>query len=435
MKDRHFIIVSFDALSNRDLKHIEELPGFKKLMDYSSYCLNVSSVYPSLTYPCHTSISTGMYPKNHGVESNTLLQLNRSSPDWNWTRDKIKTDTFYDAALRKGLTVCSLLWPVTGKSKITWNLPEIFPNRPWKHQIPVTLLNGTPIFLMDINRRFGYLRNGIKQPQLDLFVEAASHYMLKTKKPNVLMMHYVELDAMRHIHGYDSKEAQTALRSYDQKLQNLFNVLEEEKLLEKTTLFVLGDHDQIPVDTAIHMNSIFKDKGYLTVKNGKIRDYEVYCQSLDGSAYLYFGKNVSDTRKMEIRKLLQRLRDRKDFGIESVHEKERMLSYGAGRKADLMLEAKRGFYFHDAHDRPALVKQDEHQLGTDHHGKSTHGFDPQKKDYQTVFFASGKGIKQGIVLPSMCLVDEGPTFAYAMGTVLHDTDGRILSEIFDDPLI
>ena len=79
MKNRHFIIVSFDALSSRDLIDLKHLPGFQRLKENSSYCLNVSSVYPSLTYPCHTSISTGMYPKNHGVESNTLLQLNRTS--------------------------------------------------------------------------------------------------------------------------------------------------------------------------------------------------------------------------------------------------------------------------------------------------------------------------------------------------------------------
>ncbi len=430
MKNRHFIIVSFDALSSRDLINLKHLPGFQRLKENSSYCLNVSSVYPSLTYPCHTSISTGMYPKNHGVESNTLLQLNRTSPDWNWTRDSIKADTFYDAALRKGLSVCSLLWPVAAKSNITWNLPEIFANRPWQHQIPVTLAHGTPSFLLDINRRFGHLRNGIRQPQLDLFVEASAHYALKSKRPQVMMMHFVELDAMRHTYGYDSEEAETALKSYDMKLQNLYTLLEEENLLENTTLFVLGDHDQIPVHTAIHMNSIFKDKGYLSVKKGKITDYEVYCQSLDGSAYLHFGKEVSDERKVEIRLLLYRLRDREDFGIEAVYGKDEMLSLGAGRKADLMLEAKNGFYFQDAHDRPALLKRDAKALGTDHHGRSTHGFDPRKENYQTVFFATGKGIRNGVILEKMSLVDEGPTFAHAMGTVLHDTDGRILTELF-----
>src|SRR5690554_4439893 len=160
MQERYFIIISFDALSNRDLKVLEPLPGFSRLMKDASFSRKVFSVYPSNTYPCHTSISTGMYPMNHGVTSNTLLEVNRRSPDWNWTRDRIKVDTFYDAAMRKGYTTCALLWPVTGKSDITYNLPERFANHLWETQVGVSLANGTPGYLLDIERRFRHLRNG-----------------------------------------------------------------------------------------------------------------------------------------------------------------------------------------------------------------------------------------------------------------------------------
>lgn len=431
MKPRYFIIVSFDALGSRDLIDLQELPAFQRLIKESAHCLNVTSVYPSLTYPCHTSISTGMLPKNHGVEANTLLQPNRSSPDWHWTRDHIKVDTFYDAALRKGYSVCSLLWPVTGKSAITYNLPEVFANRPWHHQVPVTLAHGTKSFLLDINRRFGHLRKGIQQPELDLFVEATAHHMLRTKKPHVLMMHFVELDAMRHQYGYDSEEAKKALKSYDAKLQGLFDLLEEEGLLKDTTLFVLGDHDQLPVHTALYMNSILKDKGYLEVKKGKIRRYKAIAQSLDGSCYIHLSKDIQKEEKEALKSLLYKLRDRENFGIEHVLTEEEVRLRGASSTASFMLEAKRGFYFRDEHHRGASLKEDPTKKGEDHHGKSTHGFDPLKKDYQTVFFALGKGIKQGVTLPSMSLVDEGPTFAHSMGTVLHDTDGRILHELFE----
>jgi hypothetical protein len=43
----------------------------------------------------------------------------------------------------------------------------------------------------------------------------------------------------------------------------------------------------------------------------------------------------------------------------------------------------------------------------------------------------GNGIRKGIAIPSMSLIDEGPTFAKAMGTVLYDTDGRVLEEILE----
>lgn len=432
MEKRYFLIVSFDALSSRDIDTLKQLPGFKRLIRDASYCTNVRSVYPSNTYPCHTSISTGMYPINHGVVSNTLLQINQKIPDWNWTRNRIKVDTFYDAAMRKGYTTCSLLWPVTGKSEITYNLPEIFPNKFWKNQVMVSLANGTPRYLIDIERRFRHLRNGTKQPELDLFVEAAAHYTMKTKRPNVMMIHFVELDAMRHKFGYDSPEANKALLSYDQKLSGIYRMLEDEGILDKTTLFVLGDHDQIPVHTAVHLNSIFKDKGFIRTKNQRIIDYDVYAHGQDGSCYIYLSNPEDEKIKGNILEILETLKNREDFGIEKIFSKEEIITSGADRKAVFMLEARRGFFFTDDHTKPALMKLDPDANGEEHHGKSTHGYHPDKENYQTVFFAAGKGILKNVEIPAMSLVDEGPTFAYVMGTKLHDTDGRILHEILED---
>lgn len=431
MEERYFIIVSFDALSNRDLETLRHLPGFKRLMKDASFCKNVHSVYPSNTYPCHSSISTGMYPMNHGVVSNTLLEINQKIPAWNWTRDRIKVDTFYDAAMRKGYTSCALLWPVTGKSKITYNLPEIFPNKFWKNQVMVSLSNGTPDYLLDINKRFKHLRNGRRQPELDLFVEAAAHYTMKAKRPNIMMIHFVELDAMRHKFGYDSSEAKKALLSYDQKLSGIYRMLEEEEILEKTTLFVLGDHDQIPVHTAIHLNSVFKDKGFIRTKNQKITDYDVYAHGQDGSCYIYM-KDADDKEMIEkILDVLTVLKNREDFGIEKIYAKEETIEAGANRKAVFMLEAERGFFFTDDHTKPALMKLDPDASGEEHHGKSTHGYHPDKENYQTVFFAAGKGIRKNVEIPFMSLIDEGPTFAHLMGAELHDTDGRVLHEILE----
>lgn len=75
---KHLIVVSFDGLSTLDFEIIQSLPNFKKFIDESSYCKNVYSVYPTLTYPAHVTIVTGKYPKNHGIINNTLLQPGRS---------------------------------------------------------------------------------------------------------------------------------------------------------------------------------------------------------------------------------------------------------------------------------------------------------------------------------------------------------------------
>lgn len=86
----------------------------------------VDSVYPSITYPAHTTIVTGRYPCHHGVVNNTKIQPGRKSPDWYWQRKYIRGTTLYDEARSAGMTTAALLWPVTAKAKIHYNVPEIF---------------------------------------------------------------------------------------------------------------------------------------------------------------------------------------------------------------------------------------------------------------------------------------------------------------------
>ena len=430
-RKRRFVIISFDALSSRDMDVLKNLPGFSRLYRDGSYCENVRSVYPSLTYPAHCSISTGMLPMNHGVTSNQLLQPGRKDPDWHWTRDHIKTDTFYDAALRKGMTVASLLWPVTAKSGITWNMPEIYANRPWKNQIAVSLANGTPDYLLLLQKMFGKTRQGLKQPMLDDFVHQSALWTIKEKKPDVLMVHYVDLDSMRHHYGYASKEADSALLRHDRRLTDILDILEEEGLIEDTTMFVLGDHDQLPVKNIIYLNSIFKDKGLINTIGGKIIDWKAYAQTLDGSSYVHIrDKNDTDTYA-KVEAILRKLESLPSYGIEKVYTSNEAADLGASRDAAFMLEAASGFKFLPDIDKPAVAPVPPAVDGWFEESVSTHGFSPDKENYTTVFFAMGQGIKKNIVIPTMSLIDEGPTFAKAMGTVLYDTDGRVLDEILE----
>lgn len=214
----HLIIISFDCLSALDFPTLKDLPHFQHILETGAYVEKVETVYPSVTYACHTSIVTGNYPNRHGVINNTLLQPGWRSPDWNWHRDSINGTTLYDEAKKAGLITASLLWPVTAKAKIDYNMPEIFANRPWHHQILVSLINGTPGFQWELNKRFGHIRKGLNQPALDDFVLESTVHTIKTKKPNLLMVHFTDLDTQRHHHGFSSNEALAALQRHDIRL-------------------------------------------------------------------------------------------------------------------------------------------------------------------------------------------------------------------------
>lgn len=129
MKQRRLVVISLDSLGFADLNEQRDLtPNLNRLIAQGTWVKKVRGIFPTLTYPSHTSIITGQYPAVHGIVNNTKLQPTRKSPDWYWyQRKEIKVATLYDVAHQAGLKTAAFLWPVTAGSKIDWNVAEIFP--------------------------------------------------------------------------------------------------------------------------------------------------------------------------------------------------------------------------------------------------------------------------------------------------------------------
>lgn len=425
------IVLSFDGLSTLDFEYIKTLPNFSTFINNSAYCKQVDSIYPSLTYPAHTTIVTGKYPKNHGIINNTLLQPGNEHPDWYWHSKNIKSDTLYDLAITQGMSSAALLWPVTAGSRIKYNMPEIFANRAWQNQIIVSLLNGSPLYQYQMNKKFGYLRKGIKQPHLDNFTHQSLLYTLKKYKPDLTLVHYTDLDTMRHYNGFNSEVAFEALHRHDQRLGELVSALKEMGLYEDSTIIVLGDHSSIDEDKIINLNVLFKERGWIAEgKKGRLA-YDVICKNCDGSAYVYIKDKNNIGLKHDIELLLQDFNNKHNC-IEEIYTAEQAAAFGADPDCTYMLEAKRGYYFLDNIEGDVIKQIQPGEAGNVPHVTiNTHGYSPLKEDYATIFIASGKGIKNGTVIYKMSLIDEGPTMAKLLGLELQQADGRVLHEILD----
>ncbi|WP_059170558.1 ectonucleotide pyrophosphatase/phosphodiesterase [Bacillus sp. FJAT-27445] len=428
----HLIILSFDCLSSLDIPALLKLPNFKSFIEGSSYCSNVETIYPSVTYPCHTSIITGNYPNRHGVVNNTFIQPGRPSSDWYWHRSTIKGTTLYDEAKKAGMKTAALLWPVTAKAKIDYNMPEIFANRPWQNQVMVSLFNGSPLFQIEMEARFGKIRKGIRQPELDDFVLESAIQTIKAKKPGLMLVHFVDLDSQRHHHGFSSNEANESLKRHDKRLGRIMRAIREAGLADSSTIVILGDHSALDVLKVLKMNVLLKENGLIeTDKAGKITSWKAYCKSCDGSAYLYINDPKDFKTKNVVENLIGSLLIDRRNGIETAYTGQEAARMGADGNALFILEALRGFYFEDSHEGEFIEKVTKESTTKKNYSFACHGYSPFKEKYSTVFFAKGKGVLSGVRIPSMRLVDEGPTFARLLGLSLGDTDGRILEEMLD----
>lgn len=433
VRPNYLIMVSFDAVGASDLEFLKTLPNFGNFMKDASLCTNVSSVYPSVTYPAHTSIVTGKYPSRHGIVNNTMIQPKLSFPDWYWKRKYIKGTTLYDEAKKHGMKTAALLWPVTAGAKIDYNAPEVLANRPWQNQYTVSLLNGSPLYELSVYLRFGHLMDGINQPALDNFVHQALIYTLRAKKPNLTMVHFTDVDTNRHRYGFSDPKITEALRRHDKRLGEIIETLKSIGIYEETAIVLLGDHSQMDSHMIVNLNAIFLKKGYLTVhpRTGRIKDWQVLTQTCDGSCYIYLKDTRNKQLYQDVKSLLYSLADKEEYGIETIYTHKEAVSMGADPKCAFMLEAKQGYYFLNDTDKLFVPVNRGDSLKNSHIMEATHGYHPDKPGYKTFFMASGPGIKKRIVIPSMSLVDEGPTLAELLGFTLPDTDGCVRKEILD----
>jgi predicted AlkP superfamily pyrophosphatase or phosphodiesterase len=426
----HLIIISFDCLSSLDFPIIETLPHFQTILQNGALVRNVESIYPSVTYPCHATIVTGNFPNRHGVINNTHLQPGRSSPDWHWFRDSIQGTTLYDEAKKANMTTAALLWPVTGRAKIDYNMPEIFANRPWQNQILVSLLSGSLRYQWELHKKFGHIRNGLSQPELDDFVLESTVHTIKTKKPNLLLVHFTDLDTQRHFHGFSSIEATDAILRHNFRLGRIIEALQECSIYEKSTIVVLGDHSALDETKAINPNVLLRKQNLIKTNNkGKIVNWHAYCKSCDGSAYIYVKNDHDEESINKVANLVNSLLQDPNSGIEKVLTGAEASEKGADGNCAFMLEAKKGYYFLEDYLGEYCKTITENDVTSDKKFTlATHGYSPEKENYHTILMASGKGILPG-THPSIRLVDEGPTFARLLGLSLGNTDGRIIEEL------
>ncbi|MBE5881617.1 MAG: alkaline phosphatase family protein [Lachnospiraceae bacterium] len=435
VEGQRMLIVSLDAVGARDLAFMSELPNFRRIREMSAYCDHVKSVYPSITYPAHSTIVTGQKPSRHGVVNNIRMQPQRAGKeDWLWHRKYIKADTIYDLARKKGWTTAALLWPVTARSRIKYCVPEIFPNRDWQNQVMISAVNGPIPYQIDLLGEFGHLLDGLNQPNLDNFVTEAAEYTICKYNPDLFLIHLTDVDTHRHWFGLDAPEVFEAMRRHDERLGRFLKALEETGDMAKTTVVVLGDHCQINTHTAVYPNYYLKEAGLLSVsEKGMIQSYDFYAQHCDGCCYIYAGeamkrrlrKAPKQEREELMKQLRAALRQIPSEMIAKIIPRKQLRELGADNDCICMLEAVPGYYFQNGYQKPYenVAEMTEHRM------LATHGYLPDLPDYETFFMMSGFGVAKGEQAGQMHLWDEAPTLAKILGVCLKDADGTAMEQM------
>src|SRR5580698_7271600 len=119
------VVISVDGLDNRYLGEADQrglkIPTLRRLMREGQYSAGVIGVVPTITWPSHTTILTGVDPVVHGILGNWRPPGNRYLE-----YAQIQSPSLIGAAHKAGLTIAAITWPVTVNAPVDWNLPEYF---------------------------------------------------------------------------------------------------------------------------------------------------------------------------------------------------------------------------------------------------------------------------------------------------------------------
>ena len=390
-------MISLDAVSQPDGERLFSLPHLARLKKTGVFCQHVQTVYPTITYPIHSSLLTGCYPESHGIGHNQPFQpdTEKKMRAWFWEIGQIQKKTLHQAAHEKGLDVASILWPVTGKNPYARrNFPEVLP-LPGESAVKKMLSFASPLWILRMELLYGRQRKSIRQPDLDEYAALLCEKLYASHRPpDVLTVHLVDCDAMRHEHGAESAEAHAAMERLDRHVGQIMAAVEKAGLWDEMLFCVVSDHGQQDARCGVMLDRELKNA------------CGARAQTLGMGAYIF----ADDLKKA--REALEN--HRAEWKIRRILDADEIRAMHGPRDVQLAVEAEENCCF---------IDESEETFGE-------HGFSIKEKQAQTFFLLSGPGVQVGMEIPGMQLVDIAPTLAGALGLSLPDADGKAIPDIF-----
>jgi predicted AlkP superfamily pyrophosphatase or phosphodiesterase len=427
-QDRHVILVTIDGFPARHWRDpMMPLPVLRQLAAAGASADAMTVSNPSITWPTHTTLVTGVTPQKHGVLFNGLLV--RQGPGkppkiepWVDKSRLVRVPTVYDRAHAAGLTTAESDWvAVTRPGTITWSFGEVpNPDGPVeKEMIAAGLLTAEDLRAMQ--------PGGGRKTTLwrDNIWTRAAIYMLKQHKPNLLLYHTLNTDGIHHRYGPDTDPGYTALAYADRLLGDLVRAVDEAGLRAKTTFIITTDHGFKKVTQFAYPNVVLKQAGLVKAAGPTVTHCDAYTMTQGGIAFVYI---LDPARRAELLPRLKQLFATAD-GVERVLDaREGAHSLGMPTPdenqgmGELILYPKAGYSF------SAAVTGDATSGPSVNYGGS-HGYPNTDHELDGLFVASGAGIRPGTRVERVRNFDVAPTIARLLGLDLGPVDGRALEEI------
>ena len=412
------LMISIDGLRPDYVTHADEhqlkIPTLRRLRTEGTYADGVVGVFPTVTYPSHTTLVTGVWPAEHGILNNTRFDPERKfGGAWYWYADQIKVPTLWSAAKAAGLHTASVSWPVTvDATPIDFLIPEYWRTSAAESSNPDDRFMMNAVSRPDgevqrISERINtpYMMGNDTSPEGDETRTLYSLDILKQHKPEFMTIHLSSLDEEEHLHGPFSAEANADLEKIDAMVARLIS--QEMTNNPDAVIVIVSDHGFVHVDHALNLFIPFLQAGLIQTKASAsavtVTSWTAEPWPL-GAMFAIMLHAPSDTAALEkIHTLLTKLAADPNNGIEAVLDQKQVAALGGVPQASFVVTLKPG-YTAGASLTGALVGESP--------VKGTHGYNPQTTpEMHASFFAIGPGIHAGKDLGIVDMRRIAPTIA------------------------
>ena len=416
------VVISVDGLRpdyvTQADAHGAKIPNLRRMMKLGTYADGVQGVVPTVTYPSHTTLMTGVWPAKHGIYANTTFDpLQKNFQGWYWYAEDIRVPTLWDAAAKAGRTTASIQWPVTVGAHINWVIPEF-----WRASTPddAKLLRAvsTPGLMAEATAEIGPYSGGV-----DTTVEADKNrgkyaeWILEKKRPALLTLHLIALDHIEHETGPFSAEAVAVLEGIDAAIGGVWEAA--EKLAPgHTFVAVVSDHGFARTDAQLNLFAAFREAKLFDVDaKGKITDWKAMPWVTGGSAAIVLKEPTDAAVSSQVKELLAKIAADPANGVDRVLDAEQLHERGGYPTASFFVSMKPGWRTGSDLDGALLTKT---KVG------GTHGELPDVPDLRASFFLVGPGVPAAKDLGVIDMRNIAPTLAHEVGLELPSADGKAL---------
>lgn len=405
-------------------RHGLNLPNLRRLTVDGAFSTGVTGVTPTVTYPSHTTLVTGVSPAVHGILNNSPLDpLNTNGGGWYWYAEDIKVPTLWDAARGAGMVTANVDWPVTVGAGITHNIVQYWrapvprpPGGAEDHKLLRAL--STPGVLDEAERDVGPYPAGYRyEPADDAARARFVAWMIEKKRPGFMTAYWSSLDEAQHEHGPNDAAAFKVVEALD-GLVGQVRAAAERTWGRRFVLAVVSDHGHIRTDRAVHLNAALREAGLLDVDGaGQVTAWRAYAWGAGGSAAVMVRDARDEAMMGRARAALGALTESID-GIDRVLEGTDARATGGFSGAQFVVGLKPGFRIGGSFTGATVT--------TVSSPGGTHGYLPGPRDMESSFFVIGEGVPAGRSLGAIDMRDVAPTLAAKMGVTLAGATGRNL---------